>query len=60
MATKKSSAPTIYDVASRAGVSHQTVSRYLAGYEGIRPATRERVAVALRDLDYRPNLAARC
>jgi len=59
MAIKKSNAATIYDVAERAGVSHQTVSRYLAGFEGIRPATRERVATALKELDYRPNLAAR-
>ncbi len=59
MATKKSSAATIYDVAERAGVSHQTVSRFLSGFEGIRPATRERVATALKELDYRPNLAAR-
>lgn len=51
--------PTIYDVARAAGVSHQTVTRYLSGFEGIRPATRERVRQALMDLDYRPNLAAR-
>ncbi|BDZ65339.1 LacI family DNA-binding transcriptional regulator [Agromyces mangrovi Wang et al. 2018] len=50
---------TIYDVARVAGVSHQTVSRYLKGYEGIRPATRERVEHALKALDYRVNLAAR-
>jgi LacI family transcriptional regulator len=50
---------TIYDVAREAGVSHQTVTRYLRGYEGIRPATRERVEQALRKLDYRPNLTAR-
>jgi DNA-binding LacI/PurR family transcriptional regulator len=50
---------TIYDVARLAGVSHQTVSRLLQGYEGIRPATRERVQDALAQLDYRPNLAAR-
>jgi len=50
---------TIYDVALAAGVSHQTVTRYLKGFEGIRPATRGRVEKALRDLDYRPNLAAR-
>jgi DNA-binding LacI/PurR family transcriptional regulator len=50
---------TIYDVAQAAGVSHQTVSRYLAGYAGIRPATRERVERALDQLDYRPNLSAR-
>lgn len=50
---------TIYDVARYAGVSHQTVSRLLKGYEGIRPETREKVEQALRDLNYRPNQAAR-
>lgn len=50
---------TIYDVAKRAGVSHQTVSRFLRGFEGIRPATREKVEVALAELEYRPNSAAR-
>ncbi|MBD8660758.1 LacI family DNA-binding transcriptional regulator [Frigoribacterium sp. CFBP 8754] len=50
---------TIYDVAKRAGVSHQTVSRFLRGFEGIRPATREKVESALAELDYRPNSAAR-
>ncbi|WP_353808732.1 LacI family DNA-binding transcriptional regulator [Agromyces sp. SYSU T00194] len=52
-------AATIYDVARAAGVSHQTVSRYLKGYEGIRPATREKVERALKDLDYRMNMTAR-
>ncbi|WP_353829186.1 LacI family DNA-binding transcriptional regulator [Agromyces sp. SYSU T0242] len=52
-------AATIYDVAIAAGVSHQTVTRYLNGFAGIRPATRDRVEAALRELDYRPNLAAR-
>lgn len=50
---------TIYDVAAAAGVSHQTVSRYLAGFEGIRPGTRDRVEKALEQLEYRPNLSAR-
>ncbi|HEY4269216.1 MAG TPA: LacI family DNA-binding transcriptional regulator [Galbitalea sp.] len=50
---------TIYDVARAAGVSHQTVSRLLHGFTGIRPATRERVERALIELEYRPNLAAR-
>jgi DNA-binding LacI/PurR family transcriptional regulator len=52
-------AATIYDVARRAGVSHQTVSRYLSGFEGIRPETRARVESALTELGYRPNAAAR-
>ncbi|NUP47749.1 MAG: LacI family DNA-binding transcriptional regulator [Catenulispora sp.] len=51
--------PTIYDVARLAGVSHQTVTRYLHGFEGIRPKTRERVAAALAELGYQPNAAAR-
>lgn len=50
---------TIYDVAQAAGVSHQTVSRFLSGFEGIRPETREKVVRALDELGYRPNLTAR-
>jgi LacI family transcriptional regulator len=50
---------TIYDVARAAGVSHQTVTRVLRGFEGIRPETRERVQAALGELGYRPNMAAR-
>jgi DNA-binding LacI/PurR family transcriptional regulator len=50
---------TIYDVARAAGVSHATVTRLLKGYAGIRPETRDRVAEAIRDLGYRPNLNAR-
>lgn len=50
---------TIYDVANLAGVSHQTVTRYLQGFEGMRPHTKERVKSALEELDYRPNPAAR-
>lgn len=52
-------APTIYDVARAAGVSHQTVSRLLKGEDALRPATRQRVEKALVALDYRPNEAAR-
>jgi DNA-binding LacI/PurR family transcriptional regulator len=51
--------PNMYDVAARAGVSHQTVSRVLNGFEGIRPGTRDRVLAAIRELGYRRNLAAR-
>ena len=50
---------TIYDVARHAGVSHQTVTRFLNGFEGIRPATREKVQAAIDELNYRPNGAAR-
>lgn len=58
-ASKPRKAATIYDVAKVAGVSHQTVSRFLKGFEGIRPETREKVVQALDELGYRPNLTAR-
>jgi len=47
------------DVARLAGVSHQTVSRVLNGSPNVRTETRERVLAAIRELDYRPNTAAR-
>jgi DNA-binding LacI/PurR family transcriptional regulator len=47
------------DVARVAGVSHQTVSRVINDSEQVRPATRERVLAAMRQLDYRPNSLAR-
>ena len=40
--------PTIVEVAKLAGVSHQTVSRYLRfNGEGLKPKTRESVADAI-------------
>ena len=51
--------PTIMDVAERAGVSMKTVSRVLNREDHVRPALRERVEAAVRELGYRPNLAAR-
>ncbi len=51
--------PVMADVARLAGVSHQTVSRVLNAHPNVRPATRERVLTAIRELDYRPNTAAR-
>jgi DNA-binding LacI/PurR family transcriptional regulator len=47
------------DVAARARVSHQTVSRVLNGYVGIRTETRDRVVAAIEELGYRRNDAAR-
>ena len=47
------------DVAARAGVSHQTVSRVINGHPHVAPQTRERVEQAIRELGYRPNTAAR-
>lgn len=56
---KATRGPSMHDVAARAGVSHQTVSRVLNDFPGIRPATRERVLKAITELGYRRNLAAR-
>ena len=47
------------DVAARAGVSHQTVSRVVNGHPHVAPATRQRVQQAIEELGYRPNTAAR-
>jgi DNA-binding LacI/PurR family transcriptional regulator len=47
------------DVARLAGVSHQTVSRVLNDHPSVRAQTRDRVLEAMRELDYRPNSAAR-
>jgi DNA-binding LacI/PurR family transcriptional regulator len=51
--------PRMEDVASLAGVSHQTVSRVLNDFPRIRPATRDRVLAAIEELGYRRNTAAR-
>ena len=47
------------DVARLAGVSHQTVSRVLNNHPNVRPQTRDRVLAVIRQLEYRPNAAAR-
>jgi DNA-binding LacI/PurR family transcriptional regulator len=47
------------DVAARAGVSHQTVSRVVNEHPSVLPATRARVLEAIDELGYRPNNAAR-
>ena len=51
--------PTILDVARRAGVSKGAVSFALNGRPGLAPATRERILVAARELDWRPSSRAR-
>src|SRR3954470_6340146 len=50
---------SLTDVAGLAGVSHMTVSRVINGTGPVRPETRARVEAAIRELDYRPNSAAR-
>ncbi|MDD7384724.1 MAG: LacI family DNA-binding transcriptional regulator [Actinomycetaceae bacterium] len=49
----------IADVAARAGVSAQTVSRVLTGRGAVSEPTRAKVNAAIRELNYHPNLAAR-
>ncbi len=51
--------PSMIDVATAAGVSHQTVSRVLNGSMRVAPETRERVMKAIGDLGYRRNSMAR-
>lgn len=51
--------PTIKQVARLAGVSHQTVSRYLRSRDGLKPTTLARIDAAVSELNYRPNLVAR-
>ncbi|HEV7183388.1 MAG: LacI family DNA-binding transcriptional regulator [Actinomycetales bacterium] len=56
---EKARAATIFDVARLAGVSHQTVSRVLNDLPNVKPSTRTRVEVAIKQLRYVPSPAAR-
>lgn len=51
--------PTLHDVARLAGVSIKTVSNVINHHPNVRPATRERVELAIAELGYTPNLTAR-
>ncbi|GAA4415698.1 LacI family DNA-binding transcriptional regulator [Georgenia halophila] len=51
--------PSMADIARRAGVSSQTVSRVANGSPQVVEATRLRVLAAMEELGYRPNSAAR-
>ncbi|HWU46937.1 MAG TPA: substrate-binding domain-containing protein [Humibacter sp.] len=57
--SEKTRSANIFDVARLAGVSHQTVSRVLNDLPNVRPATRERVEQAIKQLRYTPSPAAR-
>lgn len=50
---------TIQDVARRAGVSYQTVSRVLNNRPDVAVETRRRVQQIIKELDYRPSAIAR-
>ncbi|MFI9155017.1 LacI family DNA-binding transcriptional regulator [Streptomyces sp. NPDC053367] len=51
--------PTLEAVAARAGVSRATASRVVNGGAGVRPALVDRVRLAVEELGYVPNHAAR-
>ncbi|MFN8489113.1 MAG: LacI family DNA-binding transcriptional regulator [Caldilineaceae bacterium] len=50
---------TLKDVAARAGVSYQTVSKVLNRQASVAPETEELIWQVVAELDYRPNVAAR-
>jgi DNA-binding LacI/PurR family transcriptional regulator len=59
---QKTGAPTLADVAQRAGVNKVTASIALSGGHGntrVSAATRQRILTAARDLHYQPNALAR-
>ncbi len=56
---RQRNAPTISDVAARAGVSPMTVSRVINREGSVRDATRARVEEAIAALRYAPSAAAR-
>lgn len=51
-------APTLDDVATRAGVSAATVSRFVNNPQVVAPATAERISAAIAATGYIPNLLA--
>jgi LacI family transcriptional regulator len=59
MLKTNSSAPTMREVADRAGVSPATVSRVLNGSQTVRAEHRRRVLQAIEQIGYRPNRLAR-
>ena len=50
---------TLYDVCETTGLSTATVSRVINGSGLVKEKTRERVQQAMKELNYRPNQAAR-
>ncbi|HEX3572707.1 MAG TPA: LacI family DNA-binding transcriptional regulator [Acidobacteriaceae bacterium] len=57
--TKKTKAPTLSEVARKAGVGTTTVSRVINGGHRVDPKTLARVRKAIEALSYMPNNAAR-
>ncbi len=59
MTARSGKRPSLGDVARLAGVSPQTVSRVSTGSDLVNAETETRVRLAMQELGYRPNLAAR-
>lgn len=59
MAIETAKQATLVDVARKAGVSYQTVSRVINGHPNVAPHTRERILDAIEQLNYLPNVSAR-
>lgn len=55
----ESGSVTMRHVAEHVGMSMMTVSRVLNNESSVKPATREKVMNAVRELGYRPNISAR-
>jgi LacI family transcriptional regulator len=55
---KNSNKSTIYDVAEKAGVSRQTVSRVINNRQDVSVETRKRVKEIMAELNYQPNAVA--
>lgn len=51
--------PSSQDVADLAGVSRATVSAFLNNRPGVSQSVRDRIAEAIKELNYQPNAAAR-
>lgn len=49
---------TLKDIAKRAGVSYQTVSKVIHNQIQVTAEVRSRIEAAIEELDYRPNVAA--
>ena len=54
-----SRAPTIKDVALKAGVSYSTVSRAINGKKGVNPESREKVLRIANEINYFPHSSAK-
>jgi DNA-binding LacI/PurR family transcriptional regulator len=50
---------TIADVAKRMRVSPSTISRVLNNRPGVGPVLRQKITIAINELDYKPNILAR-